>query len=697
MEIEMNLYKIKTPEIKKLFLWEPNLEIFNNQKNLFKVISNEYRGVFVNNNVYSLYPPKEEEFLFMEEINFESLDINIKERLLTLYFKYENKIYEKINSKIKSLVSKNEHYRIYRYLNFEQFRVININGENYISLNISHKILPTKTLIDLYKEDPIYVEKIEKARRKDNLKVVNIKRFLVSTHDGYMKAKNLIQKKLNEKEISLYMECFEKNYPIVDAFFNSTKESYYFTLCQLMPYIEVSNISSEDKEKISLSNYKKKVIIENAIKDINEIYKKPLKKKFVLLKIPERITDDNEKLNKLKDTVYVYKRDPDDKKYIAKIAKVPKILKNKTINIYLFIDKNLREKFLSLKKNEKKVYIAKIIGALKRSLKTHNISVETNQNDFFFNLKDIYSILSYLQKEKEKEFKLVLTVGKEGDIGIETDYYKDLKRLLLESGFIHQNIIWEHIVSAEGKFENFEIVSLIYQILIKMGIYPYLLKEKFPFDYIVGIDVGNDEYGVRNVGGGIAVINGEGILEKLIPVYSKTKGEKVNLKDFIEILLKENNFNMNGKRILVLKDGLIYNDELKNLASFISNFNFKITILNTKKNNEFVILDNFKSGIATEIKENLFILKSHNHKKGGRCLKIDNKWVFNNGKFSFERINYEDIEILHKLTYLNYSTPYKENLKLPAPLHYAHLFVNALRKGWIGNNELVKEGALYFI
>jgi argonaute family protein len=267
------------------------------------------------------------------------------------------------------------------------------------------------------------------------------------------------------------------------------------------------------------------------------------------------------------------------------------------------------------------------------------------------------------------------------------EYYEESKRKLFKHNFISQNIIYQNLV----KNKEVEVINLVYQILSKYGMHPFKVELNTNYDYVIGVDVGNNRYGKRNIAGGISVVNKEGILEKLIPIEVLTGGENIDLSLFLEEISRY--INLKNKKILLLRDGKLTDKEIQSAKEEINNLNLEVTFINIIKNHNLRFFSTTSNkGV---IFQNLSLLLPHSH-KAAKPIKMDKKVKITNS-ISYLPITKEDLELIYKLTFINYSNPFKENLRLPAPIHYSDKFVKALGKEWRVDKELLTKGFLYFI
>ena len=140
----------------------------------------------------------------------------------------------------------------------------------------------------------------------------------------------------------------------------------------------------------------------------------------------------------------------------------------------------------------------------------------------------------------------------------------------------------------------------------------------------------------------------------------------------------------------------------KPLTKVISNYDIDLTIMNIEKRHGFRFLSKdspLLRKIYTKIGSDVYLLPhTLPFAKGTPIpIKLSGKKITVNEKLTEAEIIKRDVEEVYCLTTINYATLYGM-MKLPAPVHYAHQFVNALRRGWkVFNEDFLREGLLYFI
>jgi len=158
-------------------------------------------------------------------------------------------------------------------------------------------------------------------------------------------------------------------------------------------------------------------------------------------------------------------------------------------------------------------------------------------------------------KYDEKVKTVVATIGKKLP---ENDYFLDLKKALYARKILHQNILIDTI--EKGTNLKYIINNLILQILSKLGVYYYGVKTNSKFDYIIGIDVGR--FRNSSYGGAITVFDNKGIIRKVVPIPLRASGEKTEIEDVFNILNNAMNMELEGKKLLILRDGRAPKEEV---------------------------------------------------------------------------------------------------------------------------------------
>lgn len=624
-------------------------------------------GILINNQEVLSYIKKDESY---ETVSFNSLDDYLQTQLMQLFLKKEKKLYSNLSKFVpdKSFSK----YEIKRNI---IGNILKLNNKFYISLDIQQTIIPKITLYDELrvhlKSDLINKE----VRPIGNNSIGIVEKIIFPDDDEYNSELEKIINYFKQQNRQIKI----KKEPIIGICFKNNNNNiiYSYFASDLKLYYSPKDINTS----LVISNIERKNLIKNAIKKSNiscidtKLYRKKFYRFYPIKFIGFKQVNDIKKLLVRIDnnvTTIFPKRIP------------PILRKENKIKVLIFIDSSI--------KTINTPYINMLYQGLKAISKQTNIQFElVNKNDYFINEFTAQNIVKKALSYKNEEIipPLIITIGTEKNLS----YYEDMKRKLFKYGFITQNIIYEHILSSK----IYEINNLILQILVKYGMYPYIISTNHPYDYILGIDVGNDKYGNRNTAGGISVINKNGILEKLIPVKIHTNGEKVDLSMFLEELSVY--LPLKDKKILILRDGKLTKNEKESILKEFNNLNINsITFMNVVKRHSLRIYDDCEGKKGVILKNNLALLLAHEI-KGARAIKIDVKTIIENGNMRDESITDKDLELLFNLTNLNYSNIFlfSKRLRLPAPIHYSDKFVKALGKEWKIKEDLLLNGFLYFL
>ncbi len=286
------------------------------------------------------------------------------------------------------------------------------------------------------------------------------------------------------------------------------------------------------------------------------------------------------------------------------------------------------------------------------------------------------------------------------------DYYVPLKAKLFNNDILSQNFIMKHYIDNGDVNENtirFALSNVTYNIFGKLGIKFFVLEEKIPYDYVLGVDVGYGEAYTSRVAGCTTIHDSEGRLRNIIPISKENLPDKETarikaLLEYIKSKYKYYKIDFTNKNILILRDGKIQQEEIEQLKEFSKKNRCKITIVGIRKDTIYQIFRK-NTGLYYVKIGNMYLAKAHEPKVGyPRPVKIVEKVVIDGDMASYEEITDNDILLILKLTFLNYSIIGKpSNLRIPAPIYYADKLTKALKRGWKLREEFLKDGLLYFL
>lgn len=353
------------------------------------------------------------------------------------------------------------------------------------------------------------------------------------------------------------------------------------------------------------------------------------------------------------------------------------------------IDKVYIQIFIDRKFYKNKEKIKEIFNDIAQKIyKTSGVQVEIGlpyYPDLDANhVSDIVRIVSNKYDEKVKT--VVATIGKKLP---ENDYFLDLKKALYARKILHQNILIDTI--EKGTNLKYIINNLILQILSKLGVYYYGVKTNSKFDYIIGIDVGR--FRNSSYGGAITVFDNKGIIRKVVPIPLRASGEKTEIEDVFNILNNAMNMELEGKKLLILRDGRAPKEEVDKVQHIAESMNFDFSLINVIKRHN-TRFEEGKYNFFIKPRDNIAYFVAHGS-NAAKPVKLEK--VMDSNRSS--NISYDEIYTTYTLTRLDMARLFSEgkNLRLPAPIYYADKLVKLLDKGIQFNEDPLKEGFLFFI
>ena len=625
------------------------------------------------------------------KISFSDLFEETQERLLS-------RILKEVEFKINLLLRKNEKkladFIVYPYARTEVRKF----GDNfYLVVNISHRCISKRNIWDLVERNSEELRsligkrliniinpkmeksfKIEQILNPDPRKTEWIINYLV-VEKGYVNSVKELERKIGR---------IDYNQPIM----RSQNGLDFIPQCSALVFnLEElpQELRREFRKHTLVKNEERGRVLESIVKKFSDrLDDFPLAVEAIQLNQPKllvRRSDNNEE--EIKNTSRIFSwiwRDAEDEEIYLPFE-VPELIKGSSIPTFILIDdevgSDVYEKVTKIFKKYNR--IAERDTRLPR--------FDFRRKRYVFSRREIEKILSKIREIKRKgKFNLAfaIIIGKEKYK--EHDYYESLKRQLFQLNIISQNIL-------EKTLENrYAINNLLIQILSKLGVKYFALKSRSPYDYILGVDIGKHEYGHR-IGGCVVIFDSEGKIKRIQPVKSLAPGETLDLPRVIEFLINKTDLELKDKNILILRDGTVKQQEKQDLVEISRKYTTKITVMGVVKTCNHIILTDNLYNIAVNL--NNFTLLLPHRTEGARPIRIDEKIEVNGGRINIAKLSGNDLQLLVDLTRLNYTSLFgdEKSLKLPAPVHYADKFVKALEKEWKIENNLLKEGFLYFI
>ena len=644
-----------------------------------------------------------EDVEFIGRFKFEesNLDIVKREQLVSKYLRWERNIQVILNKSVKKL---RKELKVGKFLikPYVKTEVKLIDGNFYLIVNFSHSVTSAVNLWDYVGRDGGKLKEYKGKRLKFLLNPQNSYTIKEVGDPDPIKVDEIIEYALKKGLINSKAEL-ETGYGKID--FNQPiiycEEISYPFLPQLsalvfnMEEVEGTEEASELQKYWRFSNAERLDIISKIVKSLSDIIDpKPILFEFNKLKQSHLLVrgrgGEDIKISK---TSYILSWLVNKNKTPIYLPyEVPAYLKGVKIPTFILIDNEIsdiravKELVIDLFKR----YNA-ILNQIEHELPYFNFAGKIYE----FERTSLHNIVGKIRNEfnlQERKVGFALIVGKE--VYSEDDYYEDLKRQLFQLRIISQNVIWNTLKGDErGYVKN----NLLIQIMGKMGIKYFALDRKTKYDYILGVDVGRGIYGKHKIGGCAVIFDSEGKVRKIVPVKVDAPGETLDLSRIIEYLQNKAMLEFENRNVLLLRDGKIQYKEKEDLIYLSRNLKTHITFINIKKNHNYKIgADEY--GLAISFGD-LGLLLPHTTPWGSNPLKIDNKLYFEKGNLKALPITLEDLQLLYDLTKLNYSNLFNEklSLRLPAPVHYADRFIKAVGKDWEIDEDLLREGCLYFI
>jgi argonaute family protein len=675
---EINLFKIKNEAIpEKVFLFELFLPEVDNKDERIRKVKKDYKAVPIKlegERVTAISFSKSEKLKDVESL---SLDEFLKkhpdktekiEELVASYFRWERDIERDLaksisqnNKKILDQIN-NENGDFLVYC-IPKRRVCRIEDSFYYVIDMKYQTIAREPILsDLMwgvpKEYFIGTEVIYKNPEgkkfeieildifEDDEKLKEIRKYLREHYNGYTPK--------NEKQ------------PLIKGRFTNNRKEERLFLAEMCYKVW----RGRNHQKFITSNLERRKILCNSVKPILILEKTPkLANGYQFPEVEYRVKDRNRKEKFLK------KIGNDFKERHIRPFFVPEQLREKKVQYLVLVHKKMKRKERIFKLLEESF---KFKYSKKEEIDLSNINEVLHKVGQWVDSHKINFVLMVVEDNPKLDF-----------------HYEELKRRLFERNILSQVFKDTTVLDRSGKVNQFALQNIRLNIYSKLGVRHFSLKEPLNYDLIVGIDVGKGRFGKLNVGGCVTAFTNDGIIETLIPTEIETNGERIELLN--EVLRKLFfNLNLKGGKILLLRDGMVRNGECKALIQDPELKNFSFRFLNIKKSSPFRVFTRAEEGgKGFLLRNDLGILLPHSH-KAGRPIVVDQSVLIENGEIKNVPITYSDLYDLYKLTKLNYSTLFGE-LRLPAPVHYADLFVKALGKGWRVDRELLNMGCLYFI
>ncbi|AIJ05175.1 hypothetical protein JH146_0325 [Methanocaldococcus bathoardescens] len=674
------------------------------------------------------------EIINEEKVNWYELNWETKEKIVLGAIKAHPAIRKLIEYKEEEL-SEDIGQKILTYFTIT---VESDENENYFLVVMpKHRIISSETIYEMLKSNKIDIDKLKRDLLEGNV-------FITTSRKGAKRKKVKIKKIINpkEKEYWKYVEDInnyykEKGIPIrvggedihCYILIGEEKRDIYHTKNALL-YKGID----EKTQKIILDRGKFLYELET-VKQILGMY-------------GNLIDFDGEFSNILTKDGYV----------MAQLSTVPKIniklrTKNgiKTYNylklMYLF------DWIFNKRLNDREIFLPLVIPPMLKEKEKIGIYIfYSNISDVELNfIKDIFRKLSILHKLDKNIPKIEIKLEKEIDFEdyansraiitqtvlnnleekeqpflicispkLPNNEFDELKSHLFsyQQTTFHQFMYPFNLKRClnDDDFKKPFINSILSQFFHKMGMYLFSFSEELgDYDFIIGYDITkekdeNDK--MKGIGGSAIIYNCHGhvittvTFEDVHTSSEIAKYDKLFAKVYSELVP---HLNLNNKRkikILLLKDGRIFKKELEKLSLISKKYGFEIIYIDVRKSTKlrfFDIKNDIKNKKAVPEGKNAYTkfgrayyVSSHYYKRFlKQPIKIVEKYHIDDGSYKRVKIEEKDIKQLILLTKINFSQLMPDKMKLPAPVHYAHKHVNAVRRGWkVDDKTILRNGCL---
>ena len=667
-------------------------------------------------------------------IDFDSLDKTIRERLVLATLKL-SEVGEKLNEFERSeeayeLIS--EKYDLHTYFSIS---VISEEENYYLIIHPQTKILTKKTIYSLLVDG-----EEDKDEVIDNL--LEGKWMITTSRKDVRKPKikvvDIIDKKENPEEYKKAVEEINRHYKSENSCIRVDTgkfDEFKFVLISENGYLYhsenallykgvVKEVQERLLEKDRYVKYLDKAL--ELIKDCKEVSSSNPKRRRLFngrittyvktikdIKVKVRpansntlVLEDYGIVGKLFNWI-IY-----DKEEIYLPYKIPEIIRGETVDIYIFYDKYLPEKYIE----ELIKYISKLNKLNEYDENIPHFEIKGHIPVDYSNVNNVKITMG--ETINRNSFPFIFFIAPY----LKEDNFNSIKKFIYRNGWLCQAIMKENLLKhLFAKSKRYYLNSIFTQLFSKLGMYLYSIDAEFgeKYDFIIGYDISkirNKRGKYTGVGGSAIIYNQNGEIVNIIS-HNKphSSSEIAEYRELMEKVYDECIINKmvssTGKnrliRILLLKDGIIYDDELKILKEITKDMPFQITYMDVRKRIKLKLFREVGNKIYdpeknayTKFGDEWYII-SHMYDRFIKTpIKVSEKYIISEGKCNKVEITEDDIKDIILLSKLNYSQLMPDKMKLPAPVHYSHKFVKSILKGWElerNKDKFLSNGFLYFI
>ncbi|AAL80661.1 hypothetical protein PFDSM3638_02685 [Pyrococcus furiosus DSM 3638] len=702
----------------------------------------------------------EGEFIPEGEISFSELRNDYQSKLVLRLLK-ENGIGEYELSKLLRKFRKPKTFGDYKVIPSVEMSVIKHDEDFYLVIHIIHQIQSMKTLWELVNKDPKELEEFLMTHKENlMLKDIAspLKTVYKPCFEEYTKKPKLdhnqeivkywynyhIERYWNTPEAKLefyrkFGQVDLKQPAILAKFASKIKKNKNYKI-YLLPQLVVptynaeqleSDVAKEILEYTKLMPEERKELLENILAEVDsDIIDKSLSE-IEVEKIAQelenkiRVRDDKgnsvpiSQLNVQKSQLLLWTNYSRKYPVILPYEVPEKFRKIREIPMFIILDSGLLADIQNFATNEfrelvKSMYysLAKKYNSLaKKARSTNEIGlpfldfrgkekVITEDLNSDKGIIEVVEQVSSFMKGKELGLAFIAARNK-----LSSEKFEEIKRRLFNLNVISQVVNEDTLKNKRDKYDRnrldlFVRHNLLFQVLSKLGVKYYVLDYRFNYDYIIGIDVAPMKRSEGYIGGSAVMFDSQGYIRKIVPIkIGEQRGESVDMNEFFKEMVdkfKEFNIKLDNKKILLLRDGRITNNEEEGLKYISEMFDIEVVTMDVIKNHPVRAFANMKMYFNLGGAIYLIPHKLKQAKGTPIPIKLAKKRIIKNGKVEKQSITRQDVLDIFILTRLNYGS-ISADMRLPAPVHYAHKFANAIRNEWKIKEEFLAEGFLYFV
>ncbi|MFU8653994.1 Piwi domain-containing protein [Methanotorris formicicus] len=665
-----------------------------------------------------------------EKIEWSNLDWEIKEKIVLGAIKTHPTIRKLIEYKNEKFIDKIGK----KILTYFSITITSDENENYfLIVKPKHKIISSETIYNMLKNNKIDFKTLERkllngsalittSRAVGRRKYVKIKKIISPKEKEYWQHTQDINEHYEKEgvpisvggdDIHCYIFIGEDDYAYHtknSLLYEGVTEDVQKILLDMGKFLEELETAKSILKQGNLIDFSREFLNISTKDDYTLTLLSTLSDIKVKLKTESGIiTGDYQKLREIFDWIFDKSFNPLKPKNCYLPLSIPPILNDKKkIGVYIFYSNISDPELRFIEGIFKKLGL---ICAINKSVPKIEVKLK-KEVDFedYANSRIIITqtVLSNLE-DGEQPFLICISPL------LPNNEFDELKMHL----FSHPQLIFHQFMYPfnlrkcleKESFKKPFINSILSQFFHKMGMYLFSLSDELGnYDFIIGYDISRekDDIGkIKGIGGSAIIYNNYGHVKSII-TFDDVGSSEIGRYDLLFAQVHSElipHLNLNNKRkikILLLKDGRIFKKELEKLSQISKKYNFEITYIDVRKSTLLRFWGVRRGKVVPEYKNSYgkfgraYYISSHYYNRFFKQpIAIVEKYHIDEGNYKRVEIEENDIKQLVLLTKINYSQLMPDKMRLPAPVHYAHKHVNAVRRGWkIKDVSILRSGCL---